>query len=219
MNIRKHILFDLDGTLIDPAEGICGSVAHALETLGRPVPEQAVLEKFIGPPLDEGFSEFCGLGPDEIDKAVLAFRDRFAEWGIRANTLFPGMDGLLARLRQQGYQLYIATSKPTDFANIILESHGVAGYFTLVRGSGLSHVGHKKADVIAEVLADGGISPGEAVMVGDRRHDVAGAKACGLPCVGVLFGYGGRQELEAAGAERLAADIPELEAILTGPGF
>ncbi len=211
-----HILFDLDGTLTDPAEGITGSVRYALEQMGRPVPQRAVLERFIGPPLDEAFPELCGLLPDETARAITLFREYFTRQGINENELYPGMGSLLRELCEAGRKLYVATSKPGDFAHIILNTFGIAQYFTLVRGSALTHAGHPKAQVVAEVLADARIAPAEAVMVGDRCHDVAGAHACGLPCVGVRFGYAAEGELEAAGADYIANDLPDLRRILLG---
>ncbi|MDL2293539.1 HAD-IA family hydrolase [Ruminococcaceae bacterium OttesenSCG-928-D13] len=214
MTIRKHILFDLDGTLTDPAEGITNSVRAAMAAQNFPIPDQKVLEGFIGPPLDEIFNEVCGFTGPQIDQAVEDFRAYFSRQGINENALYPGMDSLLASLRDAGRVLHVATSKPTDFAEIILDNFNIAQYFTIVRGSGLTHVGRPKAEVVAEVLADGGINPADAVMVGDRRHDVIGARACGLPCVGVLFGYGGRAELEAAQADAIADDVAHLGRIL-----
>jgi phosphoglycolate phosphatase len=211
--IRHHILFDLDGTLTDPAEGICGSVSHALRTLGRPVPGRAALERFIGPPLDESFAA-CGMEGGEITRAIDAFREYFAEHGLKQNQPIFGIDGLLARLRAGGRTLHVATTKPLYLAAQVLDGFGLTPYFTRICGSGPAHAGRPKAEVVAEVLADGRIGAGDAVMVGDRRHDVAGARANGLPCVGVLFGYGSDNELREAGAAHLAADVSELERII-----
>lgn len=212
----KHILFDLDGTLTDPADGICGSAAHALETLGRPVPERRVLEGFVGPPLNEGFTELAGLPEADIPRAVEAFREYFARQGIHENEIYPGMAALLADLVASGRTLYVATTKPKPLAEQVLENFDIAKYFTLVCGSGLEHVGRPKGEVVAEVLAKAGIGAGDAVMVGDRRHDVAGAHENSLPCVGVLFGYGGLEELTAAGADYIAEDVDGLQAVLMG---
>lgn len=209
-----NILFDLDGTLTDPGEGITGSVRHAMEQMGFAVPAQDVLESFIGPPLDEGFSAVCGFSDEEIDQAVQHFRTYFSHTGHKQNKLFAGVPQMLALLQQEGRRLYLATSKPLPLAIEVLERFDLMEYFHLVVGSDINHNGRKKAEVVQEVLQRGDIDPATAVMVGDRRHDVAGAHANGVPCVGVLFGYGSQEEFEQAGADYIARDIPHLQKIL-----
>lgn len=209
-----NLLFDLDGTLIDPVEGITNSVKHALASLGYPPLEMEQLKRFIGPPLDEAFSEFCGMERADIEQAVLHFRDYFSKTGIHQNLLYPGVPQMLETLAEAGKRLYIATSKPTPFAEEILEGFGIRHCFRYVSGSGLSHVGLAKGAVVQDVLQREGVDAASAVMIGDRRHDVAGAKQNGLLSVGVLYGYGSLEEFEAAGADYIVEDIPALTKLL-----
>lgn len=210
----EHILFDLDGTLTDPADGITGSVAYALKHLGHPPAPRKELERFIGPPLDEAFGGFYGFDAKKIEKAVELFREYFSETGIWENEVFLGIPEMLAALRGQGKTLHIATSKPTVFAKQILARFNLAEFFTIVEGSPLTHNGLPKGQVVEAVLKAGGISPKNSIMVGDRRHDVAGAHQNHLPAVGVLFGYGSREELQAAGADYIAESVPALQSLL-----
>ena len=209
------ILFDLDGTLTDPGEGITNSVAHALERLGRPVPPRQALYRFIGPPLCESFMDFCGLDRPGGLRAVELYREYYREKGIWENQVYAGIPELLAQLRSAGRKLLVATSKPEEFAHQILEHFHLSPYFDFVSGASMDSRRVRKADVIARALAHEGLTPGpELVMVGDREHDVLGAREAGLDCVGVLFGYGSRAELEAAGAAKIAATVPELARVL-----
>ena len=208
------VLFDLDGTLTDSQEGIVKSVIYALERLGRELPPRDTLTAFIGPPLHESFSALCGMDEAETERAVREFRDYFARCGWAENAPYEGMAEFLAALHAAGLRLIVATSKPESFARKILEHFALERYFDLICGS---HPEDKssadKASVVRAALTRAG-APKRAVMVGDRRHDMAGAHANGLEAVGVLYGYGSREELAAAGAEQLAADLNELKAIL-----
>ncbi len=214
----SHILFDLDGTLTNPAEGITGSVRHAMQQLGYPVPPQQELERFIGPPLDVMFAETCGFNKQQVALAIDHFRSYFSTTGINQNLLYPGIKPMLSQLIAQGKTLYIATSKPTVFANQVLQNFSLSSYFSYVSGSPLSHSGTPKAQIVQTVLQNCGICADSAVMVGDRLHDVHGAHQNGLPCVGVLFGFGGRAELEDAGCDYIAKDTSELSRILLSGG-
>lgn len=210
----NDILFDLDGTLTDPVEGITGSVRHAMQQLGYPVPQQEVLNKFIGPPLNEIFSEVCGFSDETIIAAIEHFRLYFAEHGIYQNVPYPGITDLLAQLKAAGRRLHIATTKPLPLARQVLDMFDMTPYFTILAGSALEHAGRAKAEVVKEVLERGSIDPTAAVMVGDRVYDVVGAHENDLPCVGVLFGYGGLEELTSAKADYMAATVPQLGEIL-----
>ena len=213
--MKPHILFDLDGTLTDPVEGITNSGRYALKMLGRPPLSQKELESFIGPPLNENFLAFFPDMPEsEVEQAITLFREYFSEKGFWENEIYPGIAQLLATLCQNGASLHLATSKPLLFAQRVLDRFSLAQYFSIVEGSPMAHGGLQKADVIAAVLAQGGFSPADAVMVGDRKHDVLGAKQHAIATVGVLFGYGSREELVTADADCLAADMAELENIL-----
>lgn len=208
----KTILFDLDGTLTDPKVGITRAVALALEHFGIHE-EPDSLTHFIGPPLDESFPEFYGFDREQVDIATQVFREYYARQGWLENVPYPGMAELLRDLRAAGKRLVVATSKPEVMAVQILEHFGMAAYFDRICGAPLdSHEGARKASVIRSALRYA--PPGPVVMVGDRRHDVAGAKENGLPCVGVLYGYGSREELEQAGAEVIAEDLEALRECL-----
>ena len=202
------VLFDLDGTLTDPAEGITNSVAYARERFGIYVEDHTTLLPFIGPPLKESFMRFYGLSDADGERAVEIYREYFKPKGMFENQGYPGVPEMLERLKNAGLRLCIASSKPEVFVRQILEHFDLAKYFDAVCGSELDGRRTDKAEVIAETLRR---CPAERpVMVGHRRHDVDGAKKNGLPCAGVLFGYGGREELTLAGADFLAADVAEL---------
>lgn len=210
----NDILFDLDGTLTDSGQGITGSVRHAMEQMGHPVPEQAVLNTFVGPPLNESFAEVCGFDEVQIAQGVELFRAWFAEHGIHQNYPYEGIADVLASLVAAGRRLHVATTKPLHLAEQVLDMFDLRQYFTILAGSALEHHGRAKGEVVAEVLARGGISPAGAVMVGDRKFDVEGAHQNGLPCVGVGFGYATPGELEAAGAEYIAPTVAALGKLL-----
>ena len=209
------ILFDLDGTLTDPGEGITNSVAHALKKLGIPVPERRELYKFIGPPLYQSFMDFYGLDRQKALEAVEFYREYYRDRGIWENQVYAGIPELLARLKGAGKRLLVATSKPEEFALQILEHFDLLRYFELVAGSTMDSSRVEKADVICYGLDRAAIAPGPSVvMVGDRAQDVLGAKKAGLDCIGVLFGYGDAPELQGAGAARIAATVEELAELL-----
>ena len=213
----ETILFDLDGTVTDPKEGITKAVATALAHFGIQADPDS-LTAFIGPPLDESFREFYGFTEEQCQQGIVKFREYFSRQGWAENVPYPGMAELLGELKAAGKKLIIATSKPEEFAVRILEHIGMAEYFHLICGAPMhDQQGARKAAVIREALRRGGVEDiSAAVMVGDRRHDVAGAHEVGLPCIGVLYGYGDRAEHEAAGAEVIAEDLEELKGILLG---
>lgn len=208
----ENILFDLDGTVTESAEGIVNSVMYALEKYGIDVKDRNELYKFVGPPLAECFAEYCGFSEDRAKEIVAVYREYYAEKGIFENKLYGGIEELLAELKKAGIGVYLATSKPEIFAKRILEHYGVIDYFDGVVGSELDGKRTDKAEVIETVMKKYGLK--NAVMVGDRCFDVEGAKKNGLPCVAVLYGYGSREELEAAGAEAIAETVDELKGIL-----
>ena len=213
MKPYTHILFDLDGTITDPAEGITTCVRHALHCQGIEEENYKNLCRMIGPPLAEGFREFYGMDEEHAWQAVRDFRELFARIGVEKNIPYPGMKEALLRLRDAGKVLCVATSKPEPFARAIADRFGLAECFDFVGGASLDDTRTKKAAVIEYVLASmGSPRPEQVLMVGDRRHDVEGAAALGIHCVGVLYGYGSREELTAAGACFLAekpADIAD----------
>ena len=210
MKPYTHILFDLDGTITDPAEGITTCVRHALHCQGIEEENYQNLCRMIGPP---GFRDFYDMDEEHAWQAVRDFRELFARIGVEKNIPYPGMKEALLRLRDAGKVLCVATSKPEPFARAIADRFGLAECFDFVGGASLDDTRTKKAAVIEYVLASvGSPKPEQVLMVGDRRHDVEGAAAFGIDCVGVLYGYGSREELTAAGACFLAeqpADIAD----------
>ncbi|MBQ7288336.1 MAG: HAD family hydrolase [Clostridia bacterium] len=209
------VLFDLDGTLTDPAEGIVNSVLYALNKVGIIERNREKLLKFIGPPLTESFSDYYGFSSAEAVRAVDDYREYYSDKGIFQNQLYPGIPELLTTLKNNGKTIALATSKPEVYAKQILKHFDIDAYFDFVGGCLLDGTRVKKGDVIRYTCQALKISkPDAVIMVGDREHDVLGAKANGLPCIGVLFGYGSREELENAGASFLVSTVKELGSIL-----
>jgi len=207
----QHILFDLDGTLTDPKIGITKSVQFALRAFGIEVDDPDTLRPFIGPPLSESFQEFYGFDEAGAQDAIRKYREYFSVTGIYENSLYDGIPAMLDALQRQGKTLILATSKPTVYAQQILEHFGLAPYFAFVSGSELDGTRVKKSEVINHALTSCGIADtAAAVMVGDREHDMLGAKATGLASVGVLYGYGDRDELQQAGADVIVQSVAEL---------
>ena len=195
----EAIYFDLDGTLTDPKPGITRSIQYALERLNREVPPEEALTWCIGPPLRASFAIL--VGEAHADRAVTFYRERFAETGLYENTLYPGISELLGGL--SGLHVFLATSKPQIFAERILEHFGIAHHFKKAFGSELDGRRTNKAELLAVALSETKTSPSRSVMIGDREHDIRGARANGMQAWGVLYGYGSQLELEEAGAERL----------------
>lgn len=205
----QYILFDLDGTLTDSGPGITNSVAYALKKLGIEVPDRAELYKFIGPPLYVSFRDFYGLEGEENANAVSLYREYYEKTGIFENSVYDGIPEVLETLKAKGKRLILSTSKPEPMAHRILEHFDLMKYFDVVVGATLDSTRAKKVDVIRYTLLNSGIKNiDEAVMIGDRDLDIKGAKENGIDSIGVLYGFGSREELETAGALRLA-ETPE----------
>lgn len=196
------IFFDLDGTLTDPKPGITGSIQYALEKLGRPVPTQDELAWCIGPPLRGSFATL--IGEELADRGVELYRERFGDVGLFENSLYPDIKATLATLKPRA-RLFVATSKPHVFATRIVEHFGLSPYFEHVFGSELDGTRVHKYDLLAFALEQTGTDPARAIMIGDRSHDIVGAKKNGIDGIGVLYGYGSREELLEAGAVHLCA--------------
>ena len=196
------ILFDLDGTLTDPGEGITNSVAYALKKFGIEVSDKRELYKFIGPPLKDSFMKYYGFDEEGSESAISCYREYFRDTGIFENQVYEGVEDMLTQLHANGKRLVLATSKPEEFALRILKHFDLKKYFTVVAGASMDSSRSKKGDVIAYALSMcDSIDKNTAIMVGDREHDVIGAKENSLKCIGVLYGYGSEDELKNSGAD------------------
>ncbi len=209
------ILFDLDGTLTDPAIGITNSVIHSLKKYGIDNVSREELYKFIGPPLHESYQKFFGFSEEESFRAVEYYREYYKSKGIYENLLYEGIEDLLKAIKESGKKIVLATSKPEIFAREILRYFKLDSYFTFAAGANLDGSRTVKAEVISYALDSIGITDfTDVVMVGDREHDIIGAKTVGIDSVGVLFGYGSREELENAGADYITDTVSELKSLL-----
>ncbi len=210
------VLFDLDGTLVDSRPAILRSVAHTLVELGHESPSPLDLHWFVGPPLEHGFRRLLPVyGDDRVDEAVTIYRRHYERHGLFDGPPFPGIPELLAELSGRGLRLFLATSKRQDFAARAVEAFGLARHLEAVHGNATGRPEEKSA-LIARILAETGLAPAAAVMVGDREHDVLGARSNGVRSIGVLWGYGPRAELEDAGADAIAETVAGLRALLLG---
>ena len=211
----SYILFDLDGTLTNPKEGITKCVQYALDAFGIHEPDLDKLIPFIGPPLLQSFQEFYGFTPEDAVTAVKKYRERFSTIGLYENFPYPGIAPMLQQLQAQGKTLVVASSKPTVFVKQILEKFELSQYFASIEGSNLDGTRTDKKEVISAVLQNFNNPPMEQLlMVGDRKYDVIGAKELGLPCVGVRFGFAAPGELENSGAIYIAQTVADLHQYL-----
>ncbi len=207
----KYLLFDLDGTLTDPAEGITNSVAYALNKFGIVVEDKRTLYKFIGPPLVDAFAEYYGFSKEDSEKATAFYRETFRVKGLYENMVYDGVPEMLEELNHKGIKLIIATSKPEEFTMKILKHFDLLKYFDFVAAATFDATRNSKDKVIAYALEKLGIKDrSEVVMIGDRHHDIDGAKDNGVDSIGVLWGFGSREELETAGATHIAENIREI---------
>ncbi len=213
--MTKYILFDLDGTLTDPEEGITKSLQYALRHMGIEVEDLTTLRRHIGPPLKEGLMEYWGFDEEKTEEAIVWYREYFAKAGMFQNIVYPGVEKVLEALTAEGKKLILATSKAEKYAILIMEHFGLDKYFTDMCGASMDGTRGKKGDVIHYALEKNQITnKDEVVMVGDRLHDIKGAKANGIKSIGVLYGFGEREELELAGADKIAQNLEELKSIL-----
>lgn len=207
----QYILFDLDGTLTESGEGIINSAKYALAKMGIRDYDESCLSRFIGPPLQESFRTLIGLSEQDTDLAIKYYREYYQEKGWCENRVYDGIEGLLKQLKDMHKTLIVATSKPEDMARKILQYFHLDSYFTYIAGASNGPERVKKEDVIRYALSVCKISDlSLAVMVGDRSQDVNGAKAVGMDCIGVLYGYGDWEELEQAGAKNIAVTAPDV---------
>ena len=208
------VLFDLDGTLTDPGEGITKSVAYALKRQGIVVDDLKTLECFIGPPLKDSFMQFYGMTEEDAWRAVEDYREYFRQRGMYENKPYAGIEPMLAALCKQGKRLAIATSKPEIFAKQIAKHFHIDTYFNGIFGSNLDGSCVKKAEVIAKAMQALSVKDAECCMVGDRDYDILGAKEMHIYSIGVLYGYGTEEEHLKAKADEIAADVAQLRKIL-----
>ncbi|MEQ2468283.1 GNAT family N-acetyltransferase [Niallia hominis] len=211
------ILFDLDGTISDPKEGITKSVQYALQKLGKEEPDLDKLERFIGPPLQESFPKYYGYNEEITNQAIALYRKRFSQSGMFENELYPSISMLLDLLQKEGRILIVATSKPTIFAETILKYFQIEQYFTQIIGSNLDGTRTSKTEIIQYIVE---LYPSyqlsDFVMIGDREHDIIGAKNVGIDSIGVTYGYGSYEELHKANASYIVESIDQLTDILIG---
>lgn len=211
--MSRAILFDLDGTVTDSGEGIMNCAAYALEKLGLPVPGREKLRVFVGPPLQKTFPDF-GVAQDQVDEAIAIFRSRYVPIGKFENKPYPGMEALLSRLKDEGNRLFIATSKPETTAVEILNHFDLSKYFEIIAGATFDGTRDSKEDVIRYLLSRTSAMD-DCIMVGDTAYDVIGAKAHGMPCIGVSWGYGEVSDMVDAGAAAIANTMDELHDYVT----
>jgi phosphoglycolate phosphatase len=216
-----HLLFDLDGTLTDPFPGITKCIQYALVAMGRPEPAAESLRWCIGPPLKKSFESLLGPAKEHLaEVAVAKYRERFGSVGLFENNLYPAIAETLDQLKQSGHSLSVATSKPTVFAERIIAHFGLGKYFRSINGSELDGTRSDKTALIEYVLRRDDIAPIDAIMIGDREHDMIGARRNGVAGLGVGWGYGSMKELEDAGAYACVATPQELHAAIgKKPGF
>ncbi len=210
----KYIFFDLDGTLTDPKEGIVNCVKYALEYYGINETDERKLMNFIGPPLVWSFANFYGFDEEKAREATEKYRERFATTGLFENRVYDGMEAALQKLTDSGHILVLATSKPKVFADRIMAKYRLRPYFKAVCGAELDGTRDNKNEVIEYAIEKVGASRDKIIMVGDRKHDIIGAKMCGIASCGVTFGYAEDGELEKAGADFIANNIDEMLEIL-----
>lgn len=211
---KKYILFDLDGTLTNPYEGITKSVQYALSSFGIDE-KQENLKRFIGPPLTYSFKEYYGFDDESTAQAIKKYRERFSQKGIYENDLYEGIPELLDKLKKSGKEIILATSKPIEFSERIIEYFNLTKYFSFMAGSTLKGERDTKAQVIEYALSRMGITDlSQVVMIGDREHDIIGAKANNIESIGILYGFGDREEFEKVGAEYICDTIKDLEKLL-----
>ncbi len=213
MSNYDYILFDLDGTLTDSGPGIMNGFEYALGKMGIEIPDRSSLRKFVGPPLGDSFEKTLGFSPEDAAKGIAFYREYYADKGVYENDVYPGVFELLDKLKASGKKMIVATTKAELMANVVMDHFGLRKYFDLMVAS--NNTDRKnKIDVLSFAIENGGVDIEKAVMIGDRFYDVTGASHFGIDSVGVLYGYGSRQELVDAGATYIAETVEYLSEIL-----
>ena len=211
----QYILFDLDGTLTDPGEGITNSVKYALQKFDIIVENTLELYKFIGPPLQDSFRDFYGFSHSQCEQAVQYYREYYTDKGLFENKIYPGTFQLLKSLKENNRTIILATSKPEYYAAQILDHFKLTPYFDYICGANMDGTRTQKSDVILYAMKKSKISDfSQTVMVGDRKHDVIGAQKSGIDSIGVLFGYGSRDELQSVNAVYIAETVDDILKII-----
>ena len=211
----KYLFFDLDGTLTDSEEGIIKSIEYALSKFGIIEENKALLRRFLGPPLVPAFMEFYGFSKEKAEEAVAHYRERFRSVGLFENRVYDGIPELLRSLHSKGFKLVMATSKPEEFAKRIAIHFDLAKYFTFIAGATFDERISTKQEVISYAIKSLQIEDLDSIlMIGDRHHDVEGAKAVGIDSLGVLYGYGSLDELKEAGATYIAESPSDIEQLV-----
>lgn len=211
----RTVLFDLDGTLTDSSTGILNSVKYALDKMDWEIPDDTVLNNFLGPPLTDSFAELCGMDEEQSYNAAAIYRERYRDYCVIENSLYDGICDVLEQLSSAGKILAVATTKPEIMAEKIVSHFGIRKFFTAVCGAAPDGANGKKANIIRNALAACGEDDlGRALMIGDRFYDIEGAKEAGIASVGAFYGYGSRSELEEAGADYIAAAPNEIVKII-----
>lgn len=214
----EAVVFDLDGTLTDPLEGITRSIQHALAESGAAGRTSDELAVFIGPPLRGTFAHLLGTDdPLLVERAIEHYRERYSTVGLFENAVYPGIEQMLATLREMHYTLFVATSKPRIYARRIAEHFGLAPFFAGIYGAELDGRFDDKSELLAHLLASENLAPGTTAMVGDRSHDMIAAKRNRMRSIGVTYGYGSHNELVAAGAGHICDRPAEIVACVSRP--
>ena len=216
MKYYPYIIFDLDGTLTDSGPGVMNGIIYALKRFGIEEPEKSALHECIGPPLRESFQRLGGFSREKAEEAIEVFREYYAPIGIFENSVYPGIAAALGELKAAGRTLAVATSKLDESALRVLDHFGLSSYFDLVVGSRADGTLSETAEVLEHTLRLLGAGAADALMVGDRKYDVEGAAENGVACMGVLYGYGSREELERAGAVCLAESPADIARLILG---
>lgn len=207
----KNIFFDFDGTIADSSEGVIKSFDYVLKSYGISV-DKSLYQKMIGPPLRESFSKILGFPDSEVANAIKKYREYYKPHGLFECKIYDGFVDLLKSLRKKSYKIFVATSKPEDFARQILEHFGIADLFDFIGGSSMDEKTRiEKVDVVRYVISENNLNPKECILVGDRKYDVLGAHEAGIKCMGILWGFGNKAEFEECGADFICADTKEVD--------
>lgn len=215
MKNYKHILFDLDGTIINSSLGVTNSVMHSLKKLGEPIPEREELYKFIGPPLFTSYTQYCGFSQEKANLAIEYYREHFEKKDLFNNELYSGIEDVLSCIHDSEKTLIVATSKPEVFAKQILDKFDISKYFDFIIGATFDGKRNHKDEVLDYILKNCNIDDKQdCVLVGDTRFDAIGAKNVGIDCIGVAYGFGTKQELTQNGVITIADKVEDLKRIL-----